>query len=63
MVITFLLKFSQLIHLKYFELLRESFIGKIIIVESFNWSNFIYYIIGFGISIIWLTILNKLQFK
>ena len=62
LVITVLLEFLQIFHPKFLELLMGSFIGKTILGTSFNWIDIIYYIIGWGIGIIWLLWLNKLMF-
>ena len=60
--ITVLLEFLQLFHPKFLELIRGSFIGKTLIGTSFNWVDIIYYIIGWGVAILWMTGLNKLKF-
>jgi len=62
LVITVLLEFLQLYHPRLLELLRSSFIGNTILGVSFNWIDFIFYFIGFGIAIIWLKGLNNLKF-
>ena len=61
--VTVLLEFLQLFHPKFLEFIRESFMGKTILGTSFNWIDIIYYIIGWGIGIIWLMWLNKLKYN
>lgn len=62
LAVTVLLEFSQLFNPKFLELLRGSFIGKTLLGTSFNWVDIIFYIIGWGIGIIWLMWLKKLMF-
>ena len=62
LVVTILLEFLQLFHPKFLEYFRESFIGKTIIGTSFNWIDFLFYFIGFGIAIMWLNRLNNLKY-
>ena len=54
----------QIISLIHFQIniIRESFIGKAIIGTSFNWIDFIFYIIRFGVAVMWLNKLNKIKF-
>ena len=57
LIVTFSLEFLQLWHPRFLETLRSNFIGRTILGNSFNWSDFIYYIIGSGIGyflLIWL---------
>ncbi len=61
--ITVLLEFLQLYHPKFLGLLRGSFIGKTILGTSFNLIDIIFYIIGWGIAIIWLKKLSKLNYS
>lgn len=62
LAVTILLEFLQLFHPKFLEFIRGSFIGKTIIGTSFNWIDFIFYFIGFGIAVIWLKGLSKFKF-
>jgi len=62
LVITVLLEFLQLFHPKFLEFIRGLFIGKIILGTSFNWIDIIYYIVGWGVAISWMTGLNKLKY-
>lgn len=45
-IITCLLEILQLWHPSFLELVRNNFIGRIIIGNSFNWMDFPYYFIG-----------------
>lgn len=60
--ITVLFEFLQLIHPKFLELIRGSFIGKTIIGTNFNWIDFVFYLPGWVVAILWLTGLDKLKF-
>lgn len=62
LAVTVLLELLQLFHPKFLELLRGSFIGKTLLGTSFNWIDFIFYFIGWIVSILWITGLNKLKF-
>ena len=62
LAVTVLLEFLQLYHPKFLELLRETFIGQTILGSSFNRIDFVFYLLGWGLAILWLTGLNKLKF-
>ncbi len=62
LAVTVLLEFLQLFHPKFLEFFRGSFIGKTLLGTSFNWIDFIFYFIGFGIAIMWLNRLNNLKY-
>ncbi|MBA7574696.1 hypothetical protein ES708_16511 [subsurface metagenome] len=62
LVVTVLLEFLQLYHPKFLELLRETFIGQTILGSSFNRIDFIFYLLGWIVAILWMTGLNKLKY-
>ena len=59
LAITCCLESLQLWHPGFLEVLRSNFIGRTILGTSFNWSDFIYYIIGSSIGYLLLLRLQK----
>ena len=62
LAVTVLLEFLQFIHPELLELLRETFIGQMILGSSFNRIDFIFYLIGWVVAILWITRLNNLKY-
>lgn len=61
LVVTVLLEFFQLVHPKFLEFFRGSFIGKTILGTSFNWIDLIFYFIGYVIAILWMKRLDTIK--
>ena len=59
LVITCLLEFLQLWQPLFLEIIRSHFIGRTILGNSFNWSDFPYYFLGSGLGWLWLKYLQK----
>ncbi len=57
--VTCFLEFLQLWHPPFLEILRSNFMGRTILGTSFSWSDFPYYVLGGGIGLIWMKILQK----
>jgi len=53
-IITCSLEFLQLWHPHFLEIIRNNFIGRTILGNSFTWSDFPYYFIGSWIGFLWL---------
>ncbi len=62
-IITCLMEFLQLWHPPCLEFLRNSFLGKAILGNSFNWNDFVYYFVGVIIGWSWMIFLNKKRSK
>ena len=62
-IITCLMEFLQLWHPPFLEYLRNSFLGRTILGNSFNWNDFAYYFVGAIIGWLWISILNKKRSK
>lgn len=60
-VATCLLEFLQLYHWPILEIIRNNFIGRTILGNSFNWKDFPYYIFGSVIGYFWLIASRKLS--
>ncbi|MGD2066620.1 MAG: DUF2809 domain-containing protein [Candidatus Bathyarchaeota archaeon] len=59
LLVTCILEFMQLWHPIFLEILRDYFIGSIVLGTSFSWSDFPYYFVGCGIGWFWMNCLNK----
>jgi len=57
------LEFLQLWHPPFLEFVRNNFIGRTILGNSFNWSDFPYYIIGSSMGYAILTIIMSITKK
>jgi hypothetical protein len=55
LIVTCALEFLQLWQLPVLELLREGFLGRTLLGDTFSWSDFPYYLIGSGLGWVWLT--------
>jgi len=62
-VITCTLEFLQLWHPAFLEYLRNSFIGRTILGNSFNWMDFPYYVVGSLLGYLLLVALNIISKK
>ncbi len=60
-VVTCCLEFLQLWHPPFLEYLRGNFIGVTILGNSFNWSDFLYYVIGSGLGYCILYLIRKVS--
>lgn len=58
-VITCLLEFLQLCDSKLLNYLRSFFIGRTILGNTFNWTDFIYYFAGSNLAYLWMILLKK----
>ena len=57
--ITSLLECLQLYHPPFLEMIRTTFIGRILIGTSFSWWDFPYYVVGCFIGWLWIGCLRK----
>ncbi len=60
-LITCLIEFSQLLHPQFLEVIRKTFIGKTILGTSFVVTDFLYYLIGCFLSLIWMNLIKKMS--
>lgn len=58
-LVTSILEFSQLYSSPFLEMIRSTFIGHAIIGNAFNWPDFLYYLLGAGIAILWLRKIDR----
>jgi len=58
LVVTCTLEFTQLLNLKVLEMIRSTFLGRTLIGNSFHWSDMLYYVLGSGVSFIWINYLE-----
>ncbi len=56
---TCFLEFLQLWHPPFLEFLRSNFMGRTILGTTFTWSDFPYYLVGYGIGWLWMKSLQK----
>jgi len=61
LLITIILEFLQLIHPKFLETIRGTFVGRTIIGSSFNWIDFIFYFFGAGVGFIWIYGIKRIR--
>jgi len=59
--VTIILEFLQLIHTPFLEVIRDTYLGKALIGTSFNPIDFIFYVIGAGLGIIWIYGLKRIK--
>jgi hypothetical protein len=59
-VITCLLEFLQLWHPSFLEWIRSNYLGRTILGNSFNWSDFIYYFLGSSLGYAILSLFRNL---
>ena len=57
--VTCFLEFLQLWHPPLLEFLRSNFVGRTILGTTFTWSDFPYYLVGYGIGWLWMKSLQK----
>ena len=60
-LITCLVEFSQLWHPHFLEVIRNTFIGRTILGTSFVWTDFLYYLIGCFLGLLWINLIKKLS--
>ena len=58
--ITIILEFLQLIHPKFLEAIRSTTIGRTIIGSNFNWKDFMFYLLGWGLGIMWMAGIKRI---
>ncbi len=63
LIVTCLLEFMQLWHPPFLEALRENFIGRTVLGNSFNWMDFPYYITGSTLGYFMLKSVSKIATK
>jgi len=61
LLITVILEFLQLVHPKFLEAIRSTTIGRTIIGSSFNPVDFIFYFLGAGLGILWISGLKRIK--
>ena len=60
-LVTCLIEFSQLWHPPFLELIRVTFIGRTILGTSFVWADFLYYLIGCFLALLWMNLIKKMS--
>jgi hypothetical protein len=63
LIITCILEFLQLWHPSFLKYLRANFIGRTILGNSFNWTDFPYYFVGSFLGYLLLVGINKIVEK
>ncbi|MFC1887311.1 DUF2809 domain-containing protein [Candidatus Cloacimonadota bacterium] len=58
-IFTSVLEFLQLWHPKFLMIIREYFLGRTLIGTSFNWTDFIYYLVGCIVGFMWVSGIKK----